>query len=172
MEIIKNDDRLDIENKLRNYYTDIKKINILEEKIKSLKSIKERIEDNIRHCDIKIEADLNMGVSYGEKVQTSSTGTGYAEGQIIKQIERQEKKAQELQEEITRTLLEISDLSSKNAILKSILDRIGHVYIDIIEMYYKRGMSNRSIGMGLNLDERTIRNKKKEALRIIKKLIG
>lgn len=170
MEALLNDDRLDIENKLRNYYTDIKKINILEEKIKSLKDIKERIEDNIRNCNVKVEPDLNMGVSYGEKVQTSSTGTGYAEGQIVKQIEKQEKKAQELQEEITKTLLEISDLSSKNAILKSILDRLGHVYIDIIQMYYRKGMSNRTIGMELNLDEKTIRSKKKEALLIIKNL--
>lgn len=169
--MLTQENRSAIENKLRKYYSDIRQIAILEDKIKSFKDLKQRIEDNIRHCNIKIEPDLNMGISYGEKVQTSSDGTSYAESAIIKQIEKQQKKVEELQEEITKTLLEISDLSSKNAILKSILDKLGHIYIDIIQMYYKKGMSNRTIGMELSLDERTIRNKKTEALELIQKLI-
>lgn len=128
----------EIETKLRKYYSDIRQISILEDKIKSFQLLKDRIEDDIKNCRVSIQPDLNIGVGFGEKVQTSPTGESYAESAIIKQIGRMEDKKEELQVEISKVLLEIADLQTQNSDLKSILDRLWHVYIDIIEMAYRR----------------------------------
>lgn len=169
--MLTQENRLEIESKLRKYYSDIKQISILEDKIKSFQLLKDRIEDDIKNCRVSIQPDLNMGVGFDEKVQTSPTGESYAESAIIKQIGKMEDKKEELQVEISKVLLQIADLQTQNSDLKSILDRLGHVYIDIVEMAYRKGMSNINIGIELNLDESCIRRKKREALEIICKLI-
>ena len=170
--MLTQENRSAIEEKLRNYYKDVKQITIAEEEIQNLHQLKERLENNIKNCNIKIIPDANMGVGFDEKVQTSPTGISPQESQIVHQLEHQERQVEQIKSNINKLLSEIADLETRNSSLKIILRKLGHIYIDIIDMSYRKGMSNINIGLALHLSEKAIRKKKTEALEAIYKLLN
>ena len=90
------------EAKLYRYYESKKHLFGLTEKIKRLEYQKETIEYDIKHTNIRIDPYQN-GIGINERVQTSSTGTSYAEQEIIKEIEKLEKERVKIIKQILKT---------------------------------------------------------------------
>lgn len=78
------------EGKLYSYFRKKKEIEKLNYRIKELNEQIEEIESDIRNTNVKIDY-YQPSIPITERVQTSSTGTSYAEGQIIKAINEMEK---------------------------------------------------------------------------------
>ncbi|URZ15315.1 hypothetical protein [Clostridium felsineum] len=160
-------DRKNIENRLRQYYEDKKKIETLETKINLLKKQKTRIERNIKECNFNIEPDLNMGIGYGEKVQTSPSGISYAESAIVKGIDKLLRKKDEVEKEINNSVCAIEDIRLFNIPIECILKRLSHESQNIIEYSFKRKWTNQTIGIEIYTTEAAVRKKKKHILDFI-----
>ena len=78
------------EKKLYDYYEDIQKREIIKKNIEDLKRTIERKKEQIRNCDITIEADI-QSVPITERVQISPTGESAVERGIERGITNLEK---------------------------------------------------------------------------------
>ena len=90
------------EGKLYRYYESKKHLFGLNEKIARLEKHKETIEYDIRHTNIRIDP-YQGGPGINERVQTSSTGTSYAEQEIINEIEKLERERVKITKRILKT---------------------------------------------------------------------
>lgn len=90
------------EGKLYRYYESKKHLFGLNEKIARLENHKETIEYDIRHTNIRIDP-YQSGPGINERVQTSSTGTSYAEQEIINEIEKLERERVKITKQILKT---------------------------------------------------------------------
>lgn len=90
------------EGKLYRYYESKKHLFGLNEKISRLEYHKDVIEYDIRHTNIRIDPYQN-GAGINERVQTSSSGTSYAEQEIIREIERLERERVKIVKQILKT---------------------------------------------------------------------
>lgn len=80
------------ESRLYRHFKQAKLIEKLKHKIVIMWKQMEQIERDIRETNVTVETGLNMGIDYSrEKIQTSSSGTGYAEQQIILEIGKLER---------------------------------------------------------------------------------
>lgn len=126
-----------IEGRLYRYFNSLNIIDTLKIEIEELKRQREIIRKDIQETNIFIEADLNMSVSYDEKVQTSSSRTSYVENQLIKQIKQ-------LEENLTFTNLRILKKKSKSRCLerevislKPIINTLDHEEKKFIKLKYR-----------------------------------
>lgn len=90
------------EGKLYRYYESKKSLHGLSEKIARLEYHKEVIEYDIRHTNIRIDPYQN-GAGINERVQTSPSGTSYAEQEMTKEIERLERERVKIVKQILKT---------------------------------------------------------------------
>lgn len=169
--MLTQEDRKKVESQLRQYFEDKKAIATLESKKKFLERQEERIEEKIKNynSNICIEPDLNMGIGYGEKVQTSSTGISYAESSVIKGIDRLLKKQKELEDDIDEVICKVASINQKDATLESILEKLNDQSRSIIEETFQCHWTNQQIGAALYITEQAIRKRKKNILDHINK---
>ena len=71
------------EDKLYNYFNKEKKIATLNYRIEVLKKQIDKINQELRECDINIEIE-SSSPRFEERVQSSSDGTSYAEREVIR----------------------------------------------------------------------------------------
>lgn len=90
------------EGMLYRYYESKKALFGLSEKIARLEHHKDVIEYDIKHTNIRIDPYQN-GIGINERVQASSSGTSYAEKEIIKEIERLERERAKIIKQILKT---------------------------------------------------------------------
>ena len=112
---------------------------------------KEVIEHDIKHTNVRIDPYQN-GIGINERVQTSSTGTSYAEKEIMKEIERLEKervsiikqilkykaKKRELENYISNIEFNINMLNEEN---KRFLELKYSDEAGVVEIAHKMNMS-------------------------------
>jgi uncharacterized coiled-coil protein SlyX len=80
------------ESRLYRHFKQAKLIEKLKHKIVIMWKQMEQIERDIKETNVTVETGLNMGIDYSrEKIQTSPSGTGYAEQQIILEIGKLER---------------------------------------------------------------------------------
>jgi uncharacterized protein (UPF0335 family) len=156
-------------NDIYDYYEKVRKIETLENRKKVIAEQINIIRQDIKNNNVNIIPDIHMGLQITEKVQTSSTGTSYAEGAIIKQIERLEKKVIELNNEMVETQCIISDIKAKYADIDYIINNTNLVNKEnktLIKQKYgtKYHPTNTEIGIQLNITESAIRNRLKNVL--------
>ncbi|MCS4521763.1 hypothetical protein JTS97_06995 [Clostridium botulinum] len=77
------------EERLYRHFRSKKELNKLKNRAKHLSNRIEIIMDKIKNNDVTLEEE-SRSRTYDEIVQTSSNGTGYAEKELIRQIERLE----------------------------------------------------------------------------------
>ncbi|MDU2995384.1 MAG: transcriptional regulator, partial [Clostridium sp.] len=75
------------EGKLYRYYQSKKKIRELNNEISNLEYHRERVEYDIRHANVTIDYYQN-GTGLQERVQSSPSGSSYAETEMCKEIEK------------------------------------------------------------------------------------
>lgn len=91
-----------IEGRLYNHYRQLSEIEKLKYKIEILKNQIVDIESDIKYINVNVDPTLNMSIDFGERVQTSPSGTGYAESEIIRQIGRLEKELNQKKDKLLK----------------------------------------------------------------------
>ena len=72
-----------MEDKLYNYFNKEKKIATLNYRIELLKKQRDKINQELKKCDVSIEVE-SSSPGFEERVQSSSDGTSYAEREVIR----------------------------------------------------------------------------------------
>lgn len=144
----------EIEDNIRNYYKELKQIEIDKIKLTDYeKSLLQAIENKKTYKGIYLDPDLNMGMQISERVQTSSTCTSPQEAQFVKKTEWQEIIIEGINDDIAelREAIRLKELSTKsigNGIEEAI--RLCKENGEIIELKYKKLKTYEQIGMILN----------------------
>lgn len=149
------------EASLKNYYLALEDIEhnkcILERLIVKLDRLKE---NKKTYKNIFIDPDLNMGINMSsEKVQTSGTGTSYAEREFIKQETWLEEKITDTGTEISKLEAEIEDRETGLINIEhGIKDAIKNCYgsKELIEMRYRDRKPLEEIAEKLNMTKSNV----------------
>lgn len=138
------------------YKEDLKRITSIRNEIELTKKNIKKIDEKIKSCDVDIDY-YQSGIEISERVQTSSTGTSYAEREIIKGIDNLEKeKAHNIKrlyklEEKERNLVYKVEKLEKN------INELNDISKEFIELKYnpsnkyKRILSVREIAEELHM---------------------
>lgn len=109
------------EGQLYRYFRDLKGISDLEADCRELEQQKLSINEDIKNCNVYVDPELNMGVGFDEKVQTSPKGDGPAEKGIISEIEKLEREKEYVDRELRRKRAHIRELQRDATPMKQIL---------------------------------------------------
>lgn len=149
----------------------MKKIDRLECKCLILEKQKEAIMQDLRETNVNIEPELNMGISYSsERVQTSSSGTSYAEAEIMKQIEKLEREWKWTRRKILQLHSQIREIKRQNADMDYIIGRLGTEYRLLVEMKYRDCLSLEKIGDKLCMAKSTVSRNRERIVEDISKI--
>lgn len=152
------------EGMLYRYYKSIGVINTLKIEIEQLKRHKEAIREDIKETNVSIVADLNMGVSYGEKVQTSATGMSYAEKEMLAQIEKLEKNLVYVTRKILKKKAKLREIETNNISIKNNIESLGEEEKRLLEWKYSEKKSLDWIAVEMFQGARATAYRKREEL--------
>ncbi|AAO36632.1 phage protein (plasmid) [Clostridium tetani] len=160
------------EGRIYRYYDNLKNIEKLEYRCMVLEKTKEQLRQDIRNNNVDIETELNMGISYSEKVQSSSLGVSYAEQETIKQIDKLMEEWKYTRKLILRLHARIRKTKNENAEMEYIIGLLGTQYRLIAEMKYKDKLSLEKIGFNLNMDKSTVSRVRVKIVEDISKVLN
>lgn len=129
------------EGVLYRHYRKLRNIENIEEEIKELQRQIEEIRKDVRETNIYIEPGLNMGISYDERVQTSTDETSYAEKETIRQIEKLEKEWKYVRRKLLKKKARIREFERQVAPLKYNINMLSEESKRFIEWKYAEGKS-------------------------------
>ena len=134
------------EDKLYNYFNKEKKIATLNYRIEVLKRQIDKINQELRECDVNIEIE-SSSPGFEERVQTSSDGTSYAEREVIRITELKLKRKVSKEIEIEELKEEIENIELDNSILEYNLQYINEEWYKLLELKYKYKKKARKINV-------------------------
>ncbi|WP_242957633.1 sigma-70 family RNA polymerase sigma factor [Clostridium cochlearium] len=149
-----------MERMLYNYFIKDEIIKSKKQLIQMLEKQIDKLEEQIKTNNVKIEPELNMGISYDEKVQTSTDGTSYAEKAVIRAVEGLEMDKAEKLEEIFKLEKDIMDIERESKIIELNVGMLSEEDKRFIEMKYKERMSVEEIAERINLSRTAGYNKR------------
>lgn len=123
------------EGRLYRHYRNKKEIEKLKSRVVLLWKQKEQIEQDIRTTNVKIDY-YQSGMALGERVQTSSTGTSYAEREIIKAIEKLERELIQKKKKILKLEARIREKEEQIADMDYNIQMLNEEYKRLIEWKY------------------------------------
>ena len=91
------------ENMLYRYYRQQREIERLQARIRRNEQRRDEIYKDIKETNVNLDTEVNMAVSFDEKVQTSNLGTSFAEKETVRQIEKLEKERAKVGMQIQKT---------------------------------------------------------------------
>lgn len=160
------------EGRVYRYYDNLKNIEKLQYRCMVLEKTKEQLRQDIRNNNVNIETELNMGISYSEKVQSSSLGVSYAEQETIKQIDKLMEECKDTKKQILKLHARIRKAKNENAEMEYIIGILGTQYRLIAEMKYKDKLSLEKIGLNLNMDKSTVSRTRERIVEDVSKLLN
>lgn len=149
-----------MERMLYNYFIKDDIVKSKKELIEMLENQINKLEEQIKTNNVKIEPELNMGISYDEKIQTSTDGTSYAEKAVIRAVEGLEMDKAEKLEEIFKLEKDIMDIERESKIIELNVGMLSEEDKKFIEMKYKERMSVEEIAEKINLSRTAGYNKR------------
>lgn len=162
------------ENMLYRYYRQQREIERLQARIRRNEQRKDEIYKDIKETNVNLDTEVNMAVSFDEKVQTSNLGTSFAEKETVRQIEKLEREWKETRRRILQDRHRIRDINSDNADIEFTLNQFIEEDKQLIELKYgvNKNYSNLQIAMKINSSEPTVRRRKKEIIEDICKYMN
>ena len=156
------------EEKLYNYFNKEKKIATLNFRIDLLKKQVEKINDELKECNVNIEAE-SSSPSFDERVQSSPDGASYAEREVIRitDLKLKRKLAKEL--EIEEIKEEIENIELDNSILDYNLQYINDEWYKLLELKYKDKKSEVHISIELNISQSQVNKIKQKVIADIRR---
>lgn len=151
------------EGRLYRHYRNIKEIDKLKSRVALLLKQKEQIENDIRSTNVKIDY-YQSGVGFGERVQTSSAGTSYAEREIIKAIEKLEKELVHKKRKILKLNARIREKEEQITDMDYNISMLSEEYKRLLEWKYGEGKSLDWIATEMYGGARTTAYRKREEL--------
>ena len=155
-----------IEGKLYRYYESKKKIYSIKEDIAGLEREIKTIEYDIRHSNVTIDYYQN-GIGIQERVQSSSTGTSYAENEMCKQIERLEKEHVEKTKKLLKNKAKIRELERYIDYMDRNIRMLQEEDKRFLELKYGDKKNILQISMRLNIAQATAYRKREELIEVI-----
>lgn len=154
------------EGKLYRYYESKKKIYNIKEDIARLEREIKTIEYDIRHSNVAIDYYQN-GIGIQERVQSSSTGTSYAENEMCKQIERLEKEHVEKTKKLLKNKAKIRELERYIDYMDRNIRMLQEEDKRFLELKYGDKKNILQISMRLNIAQATAYRKREEIVEVI-----
>lgn len=145
----------EIENRLYNYFRQLKEIDKLEYKCSVLEQQKNKIMTDIKNTNINIEPEI-ASIDYSmEKVQVSHSDTSYAEAAAIKEITKLENEWTSIKKQILKLHARIRDIKYQTADMEYFINNLSDIYRSFICLKYKDGKSLEYIGDELHMSKST-----------------
>lgn len=155
-----------LETKLYNYYESNKVLSNYRFRIEILKKQVEEIDKELR--DIKIEIPIqSSSLSYEERVQTSVDNSSYAEKMLIKMTDNLLKEKAYKLCDIKEYQRRIRKIELDNKVIDLNINEIDEEFRKILELKYKKKLSEREVSIRLCMAEATVARKKFKALELI-----
>ncbi|MBS5306458.1 transcriptional regulator [Clostridium sp.] len=154
------------EGKLYRYYKNKNEIYKIENKIRSLENIKRNIEDDIKNANVIIDYYKN-GIGIQERVQTSASGSSYAEQELCRAITKLEDEHVKVAKKILKNKAKIRHIEE---FIKYMDDNIGQLTEEdkrFIELKYGDGKNPTQISMILNMAQATAYRKREEVVKAV-----
>lgn len=151
------------EDKLYNYFNKEKKIATLNYRIEVLKKQIDKINQELRECDINIEIE-SSSPRFEERVQSSPDGTSYAEREVIRITDLKLKRKLSKEIEIEEIKEEIENIELDNSILEYNLQYINEEWYKLLELKYKFKKNETQISLEMNISQSQVNKIKQKAI--------
>lgn len=151
------------EDKLYNYFNKEKKIATLNYRIEVLKKQIDKINQELRECDINIEIE-SSSPAFEERVQRSTDGTSYAEREVIRITDLKLKRKLSKEIEIEEIKEEIENIELDNSILEYNLKYINEEWYKLLEFKYKFKKNETQISFEMNISQSQVNKIKQKAI--------
>ena len=159
------------EEKIKNYFENLNEIERLNIKMERLIDLKEKLRQKINNSDVSLENDVKS-ITYDDvKVHTFSIYS-VQERALDKAFNDIEKQIKYIEYDIENIEIQISLLRKENSDIEFVIDKLNDESRTIIELIYKENKSNLKAGIIMNLDESTIRRKKRYIILDIAKFLN
>lgn len=165
---MKNDSFKKTEDKLYNYFNEEKKIATLNYRIEVLKKQIDKINQELRECDVNIEIE-SSSQGFEERVQTSSDGISYAEREVIRITDLKLKRKLSKEIEIEEIKEEIENIELDNSILEYNLQYINEEWYKLLELKYKFKKNEVQISLEMNISQSQVNKIKQKAIADIRR---
>ena len=152
------------ERKIYNYFKKDRVINSLKHKTNVLKKQIEHIEQQLKTTDISIPEE-SRAMTYEERVQTSSNGTGYAERTLMNIIEKKILELDRKKKEVADIEEQIRDIEADNIIIGDNLKTLKKYYYEPLELKYKEELPDWIAGNKLHISQSQVSRRRKEAIK-------
>lgn len=156
-----------VEGELYGYYRDLKRKEIVKEEINTLNNMLEKIDKNIRTCNITIDADIS-GMGINERVQTSSTGESKVEKAIDRSISTLEREQAQRIERLYKAETELRNIEYKTKKIKSTINLLNEDYKYFINLKYNLCLRDEEIADRMHISKKSAYNKR---IKVIKEII-
>lgn len=151
------------EGRLYRHYRNKKEIEKLKSRVVLLWKQKEQIEQDIRTTNVQIDY-YQSGMALGERVQTSSFGTSYAEREIVKAIEKLERELLHKKRKILKLHARIREKEEQIADMDYNISMLSEEYKRLIEWKYGENKSLAWIATEMYAGARTTAYRKREEI--------
>ena len=159
------------EEKIKNYFENLNEIERLNLKMERLIDLKEKLRQKINNSDVSLENDVKS-ITYDDvKVHTFSIYS-VQERALDKAFNDMEKQIKYIEYDIENIEIQISLLRKENSDIEFVINKLDDESRTIIELIYKENKSNLKAGIIMNLDESTIRRKKRYIILDIAKFLN
>lgn len=156
------------EDKLYNYFNKEKKIATLNYRIEVLKKQIDKINQELRECNINIEIE-SSSPAFEERVQSSSDGTSYAERELIRITDLKLKRKLSKEIEIEELKEEIENIELDNSILEYNLQFINEEWYKLLELKYKFKKNEVQISLEMNISQSQVNKIKQKVIADIRR---
>lgn len=159
------------EEKIKNYFENLDEIERLNLKMERLIDLKEKLRQKINNSDVSLENDVKS-ITYDDvKVHTFSIYS-VQERALDKAFNDMEKQIKYIEYYIENIEIQISLLRKENSDIEFVINKLDDESRTIIELIYKENKNNLRTGIIMNLDESTIRRKKRYIILDIAKFLN
>lgn len=151
------------EGRLYRYFRQLKEIDKLKHKSITLWDQIQEIEKDIKNTNVSVETSLNMGIDYSmDRVQTSPSGSSYAESGIIQEITNLEKELKYKKHKILKLRARIRDLEEQTEDMEYNLSTLSEENKRFIEFKYDEKLNPIEISIKMNMAQATAYRKREE----------
>ena len=156
------------EDKLYNYFNKEKKIATLNYRIEVLKNQIDKINQELRECDINIEIE-SSSPGFEERVQRSTDGTSYAEREVIRITDLKLKRKLSKEIEIEEIKEAIDNIELDNSIREQNLQFSNKEGYKLLELKYKFKKNETQISLEMNISQSKVNKIKQKAIADIRR---
>lgn len=154
------------EGKLYRYYLSKKKIYRIKQEISWLEKELKTIEYDIKHSNVTIDY-YQKGIGIQERVQTSPTGTSYAEAEMCKMIDRLEREHVEKTKKILKYKSKLREIERYIEHMNKNIELLNEEDKRFLELKYGDRNSILQISIKLNMAQATAYRKREELVEAI-----